>query len=269
MATSINGWTVITSYNDFRLGVGRVPGTTVKLRMRRSVLRLFLALAADYHREVAKLRATECGAFNPRHSALSSSWSDHASGTACDLNWGHEGAMGPYGGMKTMTDAQIKACAAIKARYEIVIWGGDKARGGDYRLAKNWDPMHFALKPGTTQEDVDRVIKKLGIDQYGRRAGVKYGVLNAVKALVASTATAPAPTHATTEPAKAPAPAPAKKVVAKKAPAKKAPAATYTVKKGDSLWKIADKHGTTVAALRKLNKLKGDLIVVGQKLKLK
>jgi len=42
----------------------------------------------------------------------------------------------------------------------------------------------------------------------------------------------------------------------------------YTVKSGDSLSKIATDFGTTVKALRALNNLKTDKIVVGQKLKI-
>jgi murein DD-endopeptidase MepM/ murein hydrolase activator NlpD len=71
------------------------------------------------------------------------------------------------------------------------------------------------------------------------------------------------------------APAPAKAPVASKAPAKaKAPAKpkatgkTYTVVKGDNLTKIAKAHGTTVAALVKLNGIKDkNLILIGQVLK--
>ncbi|MFT3951167.1 MAG: LysM peptidoglycan-binding domain-containing protein [Oscillospiraceae bacterium] len=47
-------------------------------------------------------------------------------------------------------------------------------------------------------------------------------------------------------------------------------ASVYTVKKGDTLTAIAKKHGTTVAALVKLNGIKNpNLIHVGQKIKLK
>jgi LysM repeat protein len=46
------------------------------------------------------------------------------------------------------------------------------------------------------------------------------------------------------------------------------PAATYTVKSGDTLTKIAREHGTTVTALRELNGLRTDRINLGQKLKL-
>jgi len=72
-----------------------------------------------------------------------------------------------------------------------------------------------------------------------------------------------------------PAPAPAKAPVAPKAPAKakapakpKATANTYTVVKGDNLTKIAKAHGTTVAALVKLNGIKdANKIAIGQVLK--
>lgn len=172
---SINGWDVITKQTDKRLVSKVVPGTKIRLRMHKDVIRLFLALAADYNREVAKLRAGECGAYVYRQAKLSKAgtWSDHSSGTAVDLNWAHEGAVGPRGGMKTMTDEQIAACAALKKRYKVVIWGGDKARGGDYAQSKNWDPMHFAIKPGTTIADVKKVVADLGIDDAGVRVGTK------------------------------------------------------------------------------------------------
>lgn len=41
---------------------------------------------------------------------------------------------------------------------------------------------------------------------------------------------------------------------------------THTVKKGETLGKIADKYGVTISDLKKWNKIKGDTIEVGQKL---
>ena len=41
---------------------------------------------------------------------------------------------------------------------------------------------------------------------------------------------------------------------------------TYKVKKGDTLYKISQKHNTTVAKLKSLNKLKSDIIFPNQKL---
>jgi len=43
----------------------------------------------------------------------------------------------------------------------------------------------------------------------------------------------------------------------------------YTVKKGDTLYKVATKHGLTVQKLKSLNGIKGDNIRVGQKLKVR
>lgn len=253
---SINGWEVIESYSDSRLDMKAIPGTTAKIKMRDEVLPLFLALAADYNKFVAKIRPAETGAFNPRKSNLSTTgaWSDHASGTAIDINWGHEGAVGPNGGMKYMNDRQIKACAEIKKRYEIVIWGGDKARGGDYTQSKYWDPMHFALKPGTKLADVRRVIKKLGIDKNGRRAGINYTVLDKAKELLSSEVSNEKPSNQT--------------LVAKKPAAPK----KYKVKVGDTLTSIAKKFGTTIPALKSENGIKsaadlkvGDSIVIPRK----
>lgn len=167
MNRSINGWAAIESRSDERLKTLAIPGTKVKLTMHEDVVALFCALAADYHKEVAPLRAGECGGYAYRKARMADAYSDHSSGTAVDLNWNHEGSMGPNGGMKKMTPEQIKACAKIKKRYQIVIWGGDKARGGDYGKPENWDPMHFALKPGTSPADVRKVLDDLKIDPKG------------------------------------------------------------------------------------------------------
>ena len=43
----------------------------------------------------------------------------------------------------------------------------------------------------------------------------------------------------------------------------------YTVRRGDTLYKVATKHGISVAKLKKLNGLKSDNIRVGQKLKVR
>ena len=39
---------------------------------------------------------------------------------------------------------------------------------------------------------------------------------------------------------------------------------TYTVQRGDTLWRISSKHNLTVAQLKSLNNLTSDMIYVGQ-----
>lgn len=168
MLVSLGGFPVLEQ-GSAQLKSARIPGTDdapIWLTMREDVLPLFLALAHDYDIKVAQLRKGECGAYNFRQSSLGG-WSDHAAGVAVDLNWNHEGAAGLWGGMSTMSRTQIKACAALKKKYRIVIWGGDKVRGGDYASPANWDPMHFALKPGTTREQVRATIAALRIQPDG------------------------------------------------------------------------------------------------------
>jgi len=52
------------------------------------------------------------------------------------------------------------------------------------------------------------------------------------------------------------------------APASSVPGNTYTVKAGDTLSKIAARHGTTAGALRGLNGISGDMLKIGQTLQI-
>ena len=99
MAVSINGWPVIESYGDPRLATLPIPACpNRKLTLRREVLPLFLALASDYHNEIAALDkgAWDEWSYNYRPARTSTSWSNHASGTAVDLNASAEGARGTH-----------------------------------------------------------------------------------------------------------------------------------------------------------------------------
>lgn len=58
-------------------------------------------------------------------------------------------------------------------------------------------------------------------------------------------------------------------VVAKKATRKSTAKNVYVVKKGDTLYAIARKNNISITTLKKLNKLKGNVISIGQKLKLR
>jgi hypothetical protein len=97
---------------------------------------------------------------------MAAQFSDHAAGVASDLRASAEGAQGTAN-YSWWDGAKAEQARIIKARYEIVIWGGAADLGGDYRRVFDW--MHWALKPGTTQADVNRVIAKLGIRPDGTR----------------------------------------------------------------------------------------------------
>lgn len=169
MPRSINGWPVIESRKDVLLRSDLIPGTRITLTVERSVWPLLAALAVDYGDTVADLRTGECFGWAYRTARQSAAWSDHASGTAVDLNSAHEGKPGPAGGMSTMSPTQVKECARLKRLYRVLIWGGDAARGGDYHDPRSWDPMHFAIRPGTSRADIRATLERLHITPDGHR----------------------------------------------------------------------------------------------------
>ena len=161
---SINGWPVLPP-GDRRLATGTVPGTKVRLTLRREVLPFFLALAADYNEtiEPLSLGKNDDGGYCYRESRVSPNWSNHASGTAIDLNWSGHGSRNLANRKWWNLRRNKTAVDVIKKRYKIVNWGGDWSD-------RYYDPMHWELKRGTSVADVERLIDKLGIDAKGVRA---------------------------------------------------------------------------------------------------
>jgi hypothetical protein len=141
--------------------------------MRREVLPLFLALAKDYHDTIEPIDQGELDdwSYSYRDARYSKSWSDHASGTAIDLNASKEGWLGMNNYSWWANPSRHRAAKAIKDRYEVVMWGGSKDFGGDYYNGSTVDWMHWAIKPGVTVAQVQDVIRKLRIDQNGVRRG--------------------------------------------------------------------------------------------------
>lgn len=81
------------------------------------------------------------------------------------------------------------------------------------------------------------------------------------------TYTTPPPTRtAYTPPKKTTPPVVVKKSTAKKITPKAKPPIVHTIKKGDTLSGLARKYGTTVAAIQKVNNIRGTNIVLGKKL---
>ena len=91
-----------------------------------------------------------CGSYNRRKIMGSTKWSNHASGTAVDLNWNLHPAWtkNKYEGF---TSGQVsKINKAIKKYGGTIRWGASYS-----------DPMHFEIAPGMKSSNLESVATKL------------------------------------------------------------------------------------------------------------
>lgn len=145
MAVSQNGWTAYAS--GLNLNLASLKWITGKVR-RGDVHKLFDLLCARFNREVEPITKAHSWGFAPRPIRGSKTTSNHASGTAIDLN----APKHPLGKRGTFTAAQVKAIRAIlKDCGGVVRWGGDyKSRA---------DEMHFEIVGSAAQ--VKAAVNKL------------------------------------------------------------------------------------------------------------
>jgi LysM repeat protein len=130
---------------------------------------------------------------------------------------------------------------------------GVEGAGQTYQVASGDSLSKIAARFGVSAREITELNKIKDANKI--RVGQKL--------LLPSYASEQAPSAAV---AKKPAAKPAVKQAAKPKPAPVAGAGEYIVKSGDSLSKIASRHGTTVKALREANSLKSDMIRINQKL---
>lgn len=168
MATglSLNGWV----YPSPRLVTVKVAGANRRLTLDADAV-ILAAVAADYHRTVAQIDvgAVDDAGYCDRDGRLTPGRkSNHANGTACDLNWSQEGAGWSQTARTFWQRAKARAAiAVIKLRYgSCVTWGGDWNSG---RPGGAWDPMHFEIRAGASRVKVRALAKKLHIDSNGVR----------------------------------------------------------------------------------------------------
>ena len=143
-----------------------VPGTKGRrLTLDEEVAPILVALAADYHRTVRPIDKgqTDEGGYADRDGRQTpGSKSNHANGSAIDLNWREEGAQGSAWGKRFF--AQAKAQRAVRKILKdyapIITWGGNW-RAKDY--------MHFEIATGTTSAQIEAVKRRLGITSMGVR----------------------------------------------------------------------------------------------------
>lgn len=145
MSTSQNGYKA----NDSSLIASYTVVRDVKLALRKGdVSVVLLHFARWFDKNIEPLKKEQCGGYNPRNIAGSTTLSNHASGTAEDLNWREH----VRGKKNTFTAAEQKKIRAQLKFYEGVIrWGGD------YKTAKV-DDMHFEIDEGL--KEVGRIAKK-------------------------------------------------------------------------------------------------------------
>ena len=177
MATSINGWPVLAP-GDGRLHTFPIPGVADRrLTLARDAAPILLYVASQYHEQIHPLaevrrhgklvrqKTVDEGGYNYRKSRVNTSWSNHSSGTAIDLDWSKEGAQSSWA-RSWWQHHPAKRAAVDHLLQELdgsITWGGKWS-------PKYWDPMHFEITRGWTAEKLLRLQRKLGIDGGGVRA---------------------------------------------------------------------------------------------------
>ena len=124
---SQNGWDVITSFDSHQLRLWTIPNTEIKLRLRTGPAGFVMTQVATwYHRQVESLLAlADEHAYSFRMIQGSDEWSNHASGTAVDLNsLRHPQGQTPLASFTTEKLQLIRK--AVDGKYQNKIkWGGD------------------------------------------------------------------------------------------------------------------------------------------------
>lgn len=160
---SQNGYSV----NPGLIAKFTVQGTAVKLNLRKGDCSvLLLHFAAWWHKNISPLKQAQCGGYNNRVIAGSKRKSNHASGTAEDLNW-QEFPQGP----RRTTAAQRDKIHKQLAYYEGALrWGGDYSAG-------NLDEMHVEINAGSAK--VTAVADKIRKDAMPKALPKRVAVVSA------------------------------------------------------------------------------------------
>lgn len=166
MPKSQNGWPVIDNQSSPQLVVIRIPGTGtpgIPLRVQKDCAPVLAYVASLVHERVTDLRKNnkpgkfqDEGGYNYRKIDGSSKYSNHASGTAIDLNW----QLFPMFKRK-MNKKQRAAALAIEAELsEVIRWGGSYS-------PSRVDEMHWEIRDGVSKADIKAFLKKHGIRKDG------------------------------------------------------------------------------------------------------
>lgn len=153
-ATSYNGWPVGSPASVINVGSHLIPGTSIQLQLKNGdVATVLTYVAARFHSEVERLISYQCGGYSYRRNVNNTSvWSNHASGTAMDLNWDVHPNGAPVS--RGFTTGEVAAIRRILGDCGgVVYWGGD------YRGTV--DAMHFEIDVRPPDVDLSRLAARI------------------------------------------------------------------------------------------------------------
>lgn len=151
MASSQNGWPASADPKTIDVQSFLVPGTELKLRVCKKVAPILINFAAEFNQLVEKLEGKQLDDWGYAYRQVRGATdmlSNHASGTAIDLNANKH----PLGAKDTFQPKQVDALLELCDKYKLR-WGGL------YRNRK--DEMHFEIVE--TPKQVKATIERLGL----------------------------------------------------------------------------------------------------------
>lgn len=152
MATSQNGWPLVTK------GLESLPGVTGRA-LAGPVWVVLYWLVRSFAAKVEPVTKAWSWGYSYRRIAGSRKWSNHASGTAVDLN----APKHPAGKVGTFTGTQVAAIGLILAASQGVLRWGREFR----------DEMHFEVSPHASPAQVHRLaVTILQVELAGLGIGV-------------------------------------------------------------------------------------------------
>lgn len=172
MATTENGWEAIPDYGDPRLGTLHHVAGSGNIRSGE-VLTTFSLFCDDYVKNIEPIDKADSWGYAPRTIHGSKTLSNHASGTAIDIN------VGKYPQFKNAmpSDKQVKLRTLLKS-YPVIRWGGDYPAArldqmhfeivGSPEALSNW--LKARLNGGTVTKMVSPVEGRV-TSEYGKRNG--------------------------------------------------------------------------------------------------
>lgn len=154
---SYNGWSASPSSSTIGIEKYRIPGTSEYIWLRRSAAPILLYVMDQWNRTIEPIqgRILDEWGWNFRQTRGGGSLSNHASGTAVDIN----ATRYPRGRANMSWTKILKVRALIRkvnraAGKTLLKWGGEWS--GAYK-----DQMHVELAEGTNATDVQRAMRAL------------------------------------------------------------------------------------------------------------